>query len=309
MYSQRGCCSTLLIALILTARLAIAESASSPIPHYPNTEAGLEQLMGDMLALQKKGDVTSLSPYLQSLVLPDPDRWFTSEFGDARCTEKQLGSNDCLGPRMALAYRPLAKVLPASFSLTLSDLLHEGMINFEAANYTEECPGPQRIIAARELVGGLTTTPYLSDSLSGLVQHHEPVYVLWAYSETKETTLPFFVYSEGAFRYLGMLHPASDDALHRYAAGVNSEAEPSAHYLTEDQLEMRTVLNDQALVQKAVMLRVIVDLNGKPKDVTYVRGPEAERKGAISRAKKRRYDVPPVIRAIHARAFPLCVIE
>ena len=140
-------------------------------------------------------------------------------------------------------------------------------------------------------------------------RHHEPVYVLWAYSETKETTLPFFVYSEGAFRYLGMLHPASDDALHRYAAGVNSEAEPSAHYLTEDQLEMRTVLNDQALVEKAVMLRVIVDLNGKPKDVTYVRGPEAERKGAISRAKKRRYDVPPVIRAIHARAFPLCVIE
>ena len=309
MYSRRGCCSALLITLILTARFAIAQSVLPPIPNYPNTEAGLEQLMDDMLCLQKKGDAASLSPYLQSLVLPDPDRWFTSEFGDARCTEKQLGPNDCLGPRMALAYRPLAKVLPASFSLTLSDLLHEGMINFEATNYIEECPGPQRIVAARALVGGLTTTPYLSDSLSGLVQHHEQLYVLWAYSETKETTIPFFVYWEGSFRYLGMLHPASDDALHSDAAGIKPQAEPSAHYLTEDQLEMKKVLNDQARGQKTVVLRVMVDLNGTPKDITYIRGPKSEKKGAIKRAKKRRYDVPPVIRAIHARVFPLCINE
>src|SRR5271167_2076705 len=125
MYSRRGCFCSLLIALILTARLAIGQSVPSAIPQYPKTEVGLEQLMGDMLALQKKGDVTALSPYLQSLVLPEPDHWFTSEFGDARCADKELGPNDRLGPRMALAYRPLAKVLSASFSLTLSDLLHE----------------------------------------------------------------------------------------------------------------------------------------------------------------------------------------
>jgi hypothetical protein len=309
MNSTRGCCSPLFVALILVAQLAIAQPASPLIPQYPNTEPGLEQLMGDMLALQKKGDATALSPYLDSLVVPNADRWFTSEFGDARCAEKELGPNDCLGPRMALAYLPLAKVLPASFSLTLSDLLHEGMTNFEATNYMQECPGPIRIAAARELIGGLTTTPYLSASLSGLAQHHEPIYVVWAYSETKETTLPFFVYSEGAFRYLGMLHPASDVALRRDAAGVNSETEPAAHYLTEDQLEMSTHPKDPDLVRKVVVLRVLIDLDGKAKEVTYVRGPEAEKKNAIKRARKRRYDVPPVARAIHAKSFPLCVSE
>jgi hypothetical protein len=161
-----------------------------------------------MLTLQRNGDSAALAPYLQSLVLPDSERWFVSQFGDVRCGEQQLGPNDCLGPRMAFTYRSLARVLPASFALTLTDLLHEGLTNFEATNYTEECPGPQRIVAARELVGGLTTTPYLSSMLSGIVQHHEPIYVLWAYNERKETTLPFFVYFEGAFRYIGMLHPA-----------------------------------------------------------------------------------------------------
>ena len=276
---------------------------------YSNTEAGLEQMMGDMLALQKQGDATALSPYLKSLVLPDADRWFTSEFGDARCSEKELGPNDCLGPRMALAYRPLAKVLPASFSLTLSDLLHEGLISFEATNYTQECPGPIRIVADRKLVGGLTTTPYLSSVLSGLVQRHEPTYVLWAYSETKETTLPFFVYSEGAFRYLGMLHPASDTALRKDAVSKESEPEPKAHYLTEDQLEMSKVLNDPSLVQYTVVLHVVAGSDGKPKEVTYVRGPEARREAAIKKAKKSHFDVPPLLRSMHASSVSFCVNE
>src|ERR1700733_10784311 len=162
--TRKSPCS-LFITLFLISRLSIAQSAPSAVQLYSNTEAGLEQMMGDMLALQKQGDATALSPYLKSLVLPDADRWFTSEFGDARCSEKELGPNDCLGPRMALAYRPLAKVLPASFSLTLSDLLHEGLISFESTNYTQECPGPIRIVADRKLVGGLTTTPYLSSVL------------------------------------------------------------------------------------------------------------------------------------------------
>lgn len=279
-----------------------------PVPAYADTEVGLEQMMTDMLSLQKKGDVTALTPYLQSLILPDSERWFTSKFGDARCTEQQLGPDDCLGPRMALAYRPLAKALPASFSLTLADFLHEGLTNFEATNYTEPCPGPQRIVAARKLVGGLTTTPYLSSSLSGLVQHREPVYVLWAYSEDKETTLPFFVYSEGAFRYLGMLHPASDGALRKDAGPETDSVAPSAHYLSEDQLEMSDVLNDPSLVQRTVVLHVITGPKGKPKEVSYVRGPESARKAAIRKVKKRRFDLPPM-QGINPGSFSFCVSE
>jgi hypothetical protein len=284
-----------LFLCLITLRYLVAQSAPAalPVPSYPDSAVGLEHLMGDMLSLQRNGDSTALAPYLQSLILPASEAWFISKFGDTHCGEQQLGPNDCLGPRMALAYRSLTRVLPASFSLTLTDLLHEGLTNFEATNYTEECPGPQRIVAARELVGGLTTTPYLSSVLSGLVQHREPLYVLWIYSETKETTLPFFVYSEGAFRYLGMLHPASAEDLQKAkATKEDSEPTPPPHYLTEDQLEMNEVIIDPLVVQRTVVLRVVIDPNGKPKDVSYVRGPKAAEEAAIQSVMKRHFERP-----------------
>jgi hypothetical protein len=284
----------LLLVLVITVRYVDAQSSlPAPVASYPDTAAGLENLVTDMLSLQRNGESTALAPYLQSLVLPGSDNWFTSKFGDARCGEQQLGPNDCLGPRMAFTYRSLARVLPASFSLTLTDFLHEGLTNFEATNYTEECPGPLRIVAARELVGGLTTTPHLSSMLSGLVQHREPIYVLWVYNERKETTLPFFVYFEGAFRYIGMLHPASvEDFQKTKATGEDIGPAPPAHYLTEDQLEMKKVIIEPSLVQRTVVLRVSISADGKPKDVGYVRGPEAEKEAAIRSAMKRHYERP-----------------
>jgi hypothetical protein len=175
----------------------------------------------------------------------------------------------------------------------LTDLIHEGLTDFEASNYTEECPGPQRILASRELVGGLTTTPYLSSMLSGLVQHHEPIYVLWAYNAHKETTLPFFVYVAGAFRYLGMLHPASVDDFQRInPTGEEIGPAPSAHHLTEDQLEMKKVVIEPSVVERTVVVQVSLSADGTPTDVRYVRGAEAEEETAIRSVMKRHFDTP-----------------
>jgi len=294
MYSARNWL-LLLLALFATARYGDAQSSpdGTSIHSYPDTAAGLEHMVTDMLLLKRNSDNAALAPYLQSLVLPDADTWFTSKFGDVRCGEQQLGPNDCLGPRMAFAYRALARALPASFSLTLTDLLHEGLTNFEATNYMEECPGPERIAASLKLVGGLTTTPHLSSMLSGLAQRREPTYVLWAYNERKETTLPFFVYFEGAFRYIGMLHPASvEDVQKTKVTGEDIGPAPSAHNLTEDQLEMEKVIVEPSLVQRTVVLRVSIGTDGKPKDVAYVRGPEAEKEAAIRSVMKRHFERP-----------------
>lgn len=267
--------------------------AAAPVPSYPNTASGLERLMTDMLLLQKNSKTDELVPYLQSLVLPDLDTWFSAEFGDIHCGEQKLGPNDCMGPRMADRYRPLASALPASFSKTLNDFQHEGLTNFEATNYTEECPGPLRIIPARELVGGLSTTPHLSSMLSGLVQHREPLYVLWAYSDSKETTLPFFVYVQGAFRYIGMLHPVSEEDFQRtkVAAADRSPAAPP-HNLSEDQIAMKKVIIDPSIVQRTIVLHVSVDSNGKPKEVTFARGLESQKDAAIQSVMKRRFERP-----------------
>lgn len=301
----------LLLALLITVKYAGAQSgpAVTRVLAYPDTTAGIEHLMSDMLLLQRNEDTAALAPYLQSLVLPDSDSWFTAKFGSVRCGEQQLGPNDCLGPRMAFAYRPLARVLPASFSLTLTDLLHEELTNFEATNYMEDCPGPQRIVAARELVGGLTTTPHLSSMLSGLARDREPTYVLWAYNQTKETTLTFFVYSEGAFRYIGMQHPASVEEFQKSKAITDSGPASSARYLTEDQMEMKKVVVEPSLVQKTVVLHVSIGPDGKPKDVTYVRGPEAEKDAAIQSVMKRHFDRPGFgPGGFHPNAFCLSVV-
>jgi hypothetical protein len=186
-------------------------SVPSSIPQYSNSENGLESLMRDMVALQQRNDSVALASYFQSLVLPSAERWFSSEFGDSDCEASDLGPNGCLGPRMAWYYTVTANKLPDSFALTLADLAHENLVNFEAVNQTEQCAGPMRIVPSQKLIGEFTTAPVLLSPWSKLVRQKEPVYVLWAFNESKETTLNFFVYSLGAFRYIGMPRPAPAD--------------------------------------------------------------------------------------------------
>ena len=247
-----------------------------------------------MVSLQRKGDTTGLAPYFQSLVLPQAEEWFSREFGNQHCGEPQQSANDCLGPRLAFSYQRSAANLPASLALTLSDLVKEGLTQFEAVNYTESCAGPIRIVPARQLVGDLTTTPVLSSGLSGLVQRHEPVYVLWAYNGAKETTLAFFVYAGGAFRYLGMPHPWSAEDLLKKSRGEPGIVEPvpPAGYLTNDQIEMHPIVIDPVVAVQTVVLGVVVGKDGKPTEVSYVRGAEAYKDAAIETVRKRKFDPP-----------------
>ena len=113
-------------------------------PHIRTQQAGLEELMSDMIALQKKGDSKTLALYLRSLVLPDAEHWFVAEFGDDHCGEQNPGADGCMGPRFAFRYRLLARTIPSSRALTLRDLINEGLTNFEAANIAEECSSPVR---------------------------------------------------------------------------------------------------------------------------------------------------------------------
>jgi len=247
-------------------------------------------MMGDMISLEKRGQTAELAPYLQSLILPQPEEWFAARFGTVHCGEEKLGANDCLGPRIAFTYATITKDLSASFALTLQDLINEGLTNFEATNYTEPCPGPRRIIASQKLVGGLTTTQILG----GMGRYHESVYVLWGYSNTKETTLPFFVYSQGAFRYIGMPHEAAvEDYQKKTKDGeVRTEPAQSARYLTEDQLEMKQVIIDPAVVQRTVVLSISLGKDGKVTEASYVRGAEAYKDAAIGSVRKRKFDPP-----------------
>jgi|GEM_PF-2575970 hypothetical protein len=271
--------------------------AVATIPSYPDSPGGLENLFKDMLNLENQRDRTRLTLYFQSLVLPHAGEWFTSKFGDQNCGDPQMAANDCLGSRLALTYASTARTLPAAAEMTMRDLLGDDLTNFEAVNHTELCAGPQRIIPARKLVDELTTTPMLSPVLSGLVQNHEPVYVLWAYSETKETSVAFFVYAEGAFRYIGMPHPSSSEDYARNAAAAQAKIElirPDSNAVPSDDLtnevvDVQPVLADQKLVERTVVLHVVIEADGTVREASYVRGPEEFKDAAIQSVKQRNF--------------------
>jgi hypothetical protein len=275
-------------------------STVSAFPTYSNSPDGLEALIEEMITLEKRGDTTGLAPYLQSLVLPNPETWFRSKFGDNNCGGEHLAANDCLGTRLALRYAITARNLPAAAALTLSDLVDEHLTNFEAVNHDDLCASPRRIIPASKLVAQLTETPILSDVLSGLVQKREPVYVLWSYSEIEETTVGFFVYSDGAFRFIGMPHPVSVEELARNTDSTKGKIEaiqsssipPPADDLTNEVLAMQPVLVDPALVRRTAVLHVVINEAGKAIEVSYVRGPETFKDAAIQSLKQRQFERP-----------------
>jgi hypothetical protein len=264
----------------------------SAIPHYPNSQGGLEDLMRDMISLQRREDSAALASYFQSLILPDPEAWFSSGFGDADCDAQDLGPNGCLGPRIAWYYTATAKTLPDSFALTLADLVHENLTNFESVNQTEQCAGPVQIIPSQKLIGEFTTVPVLLSPWSKLVRQNEPVYVLWAFNESKETTLSFFVYSQGAFRYIGMPRPAPADDYRQKKYSEGSFPPLSAHYLTNEQLAMDHVSIAADVIRETVVVLVIVGRDGKPRDVSYVRGDETLKNAAIQTVRKQRFEPP-----------------
>lgn len=241
--------------------------------------------MNDMLALARLGDNTALAPCFQSLVLPNAEAWFKAEFGDEHCGVKQMAANDCLGSRLALTYANTARNLPAAARMTMTDLLNEGMINFEAVNYSAPCAGPDRITPDRKLVGDLTTTPILSPVLSGLVRNNEPVYVLWSYNQHSETTIAFFVYSQGAFRYIGMPHPASLEEFVRQSV----PAPEKAGDLTNEIVSAPRVLANQKLAQRTVVLHILIGTDGRVREASYVRGPEGFRDAAIQKVKGKKF--------------------
>src|SRR5215472_14313334 len=113
------------------------------IPVYPNSHAGLEALMQDMIRIERSDDTAALAPYLQSLVLPSPEAWFKSKFVNEHCGDEHLAANDCLGTRLALRYATIANNLPGAAALTLSNLVDEHLTNFEAVNHDEPCASPQ----------------------------------------------------------------------------------------------------------------------------------------------------------------------
>lgn len=131
-----------LLFVLLCAPLTLAQQASSArptaalqqtplagpaIPVYPDTPAGLDRLVKDMLKLQKKGDAAALAPYIQSLVLPDADAWFKAVFGGK------------WGPKLASHYESANANFAETIATTLGSLAKEDDAKLAVVSFDGSC--------------------------------------------------------------------------------------------------------------------------------------------------------------------------
>lgn len=156
---------------------AAPASASAAIPSYPDTPKGLEDLMKEMLKLEKKHDAQALAPYVQSLVLPNPVGWFRATFGDD------------IGQQLADSYDRTSMNLPLGFPDLLEQLNSKHFANPKALLFTDSCNPDATTDEYQVLVNRV---------------NQQPLYdVLLASSHAGSVVLPYFAYVDGAFRFLG----------------------------------------------------------------------------------------------------------
>ena len=248
-----------ILALIVLLCGSFSLGTESEI-RYPNTTSGLEQMMTDALNKANSGDSASVNEMGRTLVLPEFREWFTAKFGDANCALATLAANDCLGPRMAMAYERTIDSIPVSLALTLHDFHRERMTNFEAVNETVTCARPIKFEFSSSLVGSLSTTPFLSEQLSELARRREPLYSLWAYSNEKQTLIAFFVYEKGAFRFVGMPHPVRTEEwiAHREDRDI-PHAKQEPRILTEEQVQVGNAVISPVIAKRTVVVKVELD--------------------------------------------------
>ncbi len=153
-----------------------AKMASVSIPSYPDNTKGLQNLVKDMLKLEKEGDQQQLVLYEKSLALPDPDDWFKSVFGED------------LGARMTVASAALRAAAKIHTADMLAAQLAEKQTDVEAVRFDDSC----------NLRATATEYPFLL-----LRQKPEHLYDVRFLGTSNVSLWTYFAYVDGGFRYVG----------------------------------------------------------------------------------------------------------
>lgn len=224
-----------------------ATSVASGIPSYPDSPAGLQKLLKEMLKLEKNGDTKALAPYVQSLIVPNADAWFRSTFGDA------------IGTTLADAYEQTRIDLPLSFPNILGQLQSKHLTNPEAVRFSDSC-NPN----ATE-----TEYPLLLQRMNA-----QPIYDIRFLDGVKISIVRYFAYVDGAFRYLGNFQVRAHDFavqhldLKRIPVGANVMAAKLVHQVSP--IYPREA--EEAHISGTVVLHAIIGKDGQVHDLQLIQG-------------------------------------
>jgi Gram-negative bacterial TonB protein C-terminal len=247
---------------------------TAQVPSYPDTPQGLEKLMKEMIKLEKAGKRDTLDVYSKSLVLPDPDNWFKSVFGDK------------LGAPLAVLSGHAQAQIPTIVPDLMAQVVRERLLTVEAVRFGDECSLLATDAEFRFLIHRV---------------HSEPLYDVRFHDSHRQLIWSYFAYVDGGFRFIGnmaisMPHSSNlpgadslphDDIPHRIRVGGNVEQAsllPGCQVIPQYPSEAKS---DH--VEGTVILHAIIDKDGEVREVLAVAGPHLLIQPAIDAVKRWRY--------------------
>jgi len=271
----------LLVAYPRTAQNSAQTAPPAPagpaiaIPSYPDTQRGLEKLLGEMMKLARANDTQTLAACTKSLALPDPDGWFKSAFGDGR------------GPEYAAASAPSRLGIDTSIPATMASLLKEKKTLIVAHRFEGSC---DNFATAREY-------PLL-------LQREGPVPLYDARFQDSATEMiwQYFAYVDGGFRYVGNLsaYPPTLPKKQSVAPGAQSGAgAPEKRLLVGGNVQAAKLIHQEvpkyrqeakdARIQGKVIIHAVIAKDGSIREAHVVEGVCVLAEPAMDAVKKWRY--------------------
>jgi TonB family protein len=256
-----------------------AVRAQTPqFPQYPDSAEGLTSLTHDLLDAMKKGDAASTNAYLSSLVLPNPDSWFSGVF------EKDLG------PESAAEYTEMLPSLPAMLTAAFQDIATSGATPVSAIRFAQTCD--------REIDGNMLV-------LLSMRKRDKPLYEIRYGAGAMQRAIWAFAYADGGFRYIGNTRlgfgkPPKAPAAATGGAGQTSDGNSGPGRISvggnvQSAKLLRQVRPEYPEVAKAnhvtgtVILHAVIGKDGTVRQIQMKQGPCMLDEAAIRAVRQWRY--------------------
>jgi TonB family protein len=240
---------------------------AASIPPYPNSAKGLENLVKEMLKLEKEGDQQRLAQYVGSLSLPDADNWFKSVFGDD------------LGSQLTAISDPMRAKARVSVPNDVATQINENRTDVEAVRFDKACNERTTDIEY----------PFLL-----LRQRQEPLYDVRFIGSSGTSVWAYFAYVDGGFRFIGNLRksdtrppkpPRENLPGPRIQVGGNVTAAKLIHNVAPEYPQEAKSLG----IQGTVVLHAIIGKDGSVRNVELIRGSCFLADSAMDAVKQWRY--------------------
>lgn len=252
-------------------------ASAAAIAWYPDSTSGLEHLVKDIMKAQKSDDGARAQTLIDSLILPDFERWYVDVFDDE------------MAEAGIAAYRANLSSLPAQIARSFLNV-QQAQASVSAVRFDETCDDN----------AGDHTFGFLLSRLRPV-----PLYELRFIKDGKFSRIFAMAYVDGGFRYIplpdpGRVAPHADDASGHASPQTATAAPPSptrvrqggvvtaAHIVHKEQPVYPEVARREG-IQGAIRLHAIIGKDGTIRGLRVMSGACSLSKSAYDAVKKWRY--------------------